>query len=71
MDPVLLAALITQIGIPELMRWLQNLHAENKVITAEEALTKLGRDLDDGDAQALAALASHQPSDVPPEFFQP
>lgn len=59
MDPVLLAALITQIGIPELMRFLASLHAQNKVVTAEEAIAKLGRDVDDGDAQALAALAAY------------
>jgi len=61
MNPVLLAALISQIGVPELMRWLASLRAEGRVVTAEEAIAKLGRDVDDGDAQALEALASHPP----------
>jgi len=59
MPPLLLAALITQVGIPELQIWLRDLHAEGRVVTAEEALAKLGVDVDEGNAIGLAALHAH------------
>jgi hypothetical protein len=62
MSPVLLAALIAQIGIPELGRWLASLHAQGKVVTEAEARAKLNMDIADGDAAGLAFLASHPAS---------
>jgi len=62
MDPVLLAALISQIGIPELARWLSELHAAGKTVTEAEARAKLAMDIDAGDAAGLAFLASHPAS---------
>lgn len=59
LSPVLLASLITNVGVPELMRWLAGLHAEGKVVTEEEALAKLGMDVDQGNSDGLAALAAH------------
>lgn len=59
MSPVLLAALISQIGIPELGRWLAELHAEGRVVTEEEALAKLDVDADSGNDLGLAFLAAH------------
>lgn len=59
MSPVLLAALISQIGIPELVRWLAELHADNQVVTEDAALHKLDMDVDEGNAAGVAFLASH------------
>ena len=59
MNPVLLAALVNQIALPELTRWLASLHAENRVVTEEEALAKLNTDADAGIAAGLAFLAAH------------
>ncbi len=59
MDPLLLAALIQQIAIPELARWLAELHADGRVVTEEEALAKLGMDVDAGNAAGLAFLETH------------
>lgn len=59
MNPLLLAALITQIGIPELTSWLKSLHAAGEVVTEEAALAKLGMDSAAGDAAGLAFLQSH------------
>lgn len=60
MNPVLLAALIAQIGIPELAAWLKSLHEAGKVLTDDEALQKLDMDVDEGDAAGIAFLGSHQ-----------
>lgn len=59
MSPAILAALITQIGIPELMRWLAQLHADGKVVTEAEALAKLDMDVEQGNATGAAFLAAH------------
>jgi hypothetical protein len=62
MPPLLLAALIDQVAIPELARWLAGLHAEGRPVTEEEALAKLKLDADEGDAAGRAFLAAHPPS---------
>lgn len=59
MSPVLLAALVNNVGVPELARWLAELHAEGRTVTEAEALAKLGMDADAGNAAGLAFLASH------------
>ena len=59
MNPVLLAALISQVAVPELARWLAGLHAEGKVVTEAEARAKLNMDIAAGDAAGLAFLQSH------------
>ncbi len=59
MNPVLLAALISQIGIPELSRWLKSLHDAGEVVTEDAALQKLDMDVDEGNNAGLAFLASH------------
>jgi len=59
LSPVLLGALINQIALPELGRWLAQLHAEGKVVTEAEALAKLGLDVDAGNAAGAAFLAAH------------
>lgn len=59
MNPLLLAALIGNIGIPELARLLRDLHSEGKVLTEEEALAILDMDVEEGDAAGKAFLAAH------------
>lgn len=59
LSPTILAALISQVGVPELLRWLSQMHAENRVVTEAEALAKLGMDVDQGNAIGLSFLASH------------
>lgn len=59
LPPLLLAALINQLGAPEFMRWLISLHETDQVITIEVALAKLNMDIDQGNAAGLAALAAH------------
>ena len=59
MPPLVLAALISQVAVPELARWLAELHAAGRVVTEEEALAKLGADIDAGNAAGQAFLASH------------
>lgn len=59
MNPVLIAALINQIAIPELGRWLAQLHSEGRMVTEAEALAKLGMDVDAGNQAGLQFLATH------------
>lgn len=59
MNPLLLAALISEIGIPELSAWLKSLHDAGEVVTEETALHKLDMDVDEGDAAGIAFLGSH------------
>ena len=59
MSPVLLAALINNVGIPELTRWLADLHSQGRTVTEADALAKLGLDADSGNAAGLAFLAAH------------
>lgn len=62
MSPALLAALITQFGVPELIRWLADIRAENRVVTEADALAKLGMDVDAGNAAGEAFLNAHPPT---------
>lgn len=62
MNPAILAALISQFGIPELLRWLAELRASNRVVTEAEALQKLQMDVQAGNAAGEAFLASHPPT---------
>ena len=59
MSPELLAALIKNIAIPELVAWLAALRSEGKVVTEEEALAKLEMDAEEGNAIGQAFLDSH------------
>jgi hypothetical protein len=59
MSPELLAALIGRIAVPELLRWLAELKAAGRLVTEEEALSKLELDVDDGNAAGQAFLDSH------------
>ena len=59
MNPTIIAALIMNVGIPELTRWLAELHAEGKVVTEVEALAKLDMDVDEGNAAGEAFLRQH------------
>lgn len=59
MDPVILAALLNNVAVPELGRWLAQLHAAGKVVTEAEALAKLGLDVDSGNAAGHAFLDTH------------
>jgi len=61
MSPLLLAALISQVGIPELTRWLAQLHADGKVVSEAEALAKLNLDVEAGNAAGRAFLAQTRP----------
>ena len=62
MDPVILAALINNIAVPEIGRWLAQLHAAGQVVTEEAALAKLGLDVDAGNAAGRAFLDTHKPA---------
>lgn len=66
MSPLLWAALLNQVAVPELVRWLASLHAQGKLVTEAEALAKLQMDVDDGNAAGYAALAQHPPVVPPP-----
>ncbi len=57
--PALLGALLNEIAIPELVRWLTGLHADGKVVTEAEALAKLNMDAATGDAKGRAFLETH------------
>lgn len=59
-SPALLGALINQVAVPELVRWLAGLHAAGKVVTEAEALAKLNLDIDAADDLGASFLAGHQ-----------
>lgn len=59
MNPVLLAALIQQVAIPELLNWLKIRHAAGVLITEAEVLAKLNLDADAGIVKGQAWLAAH------------
>lgn len=58
MNQNLLAALISQIGIPELVRWLRDRNSDDPITDAEVS-AKLGMDADAGIAIGQAWLAQH------------
>jgi hypothetical protein len=60
MSPELWAALIENVGIPELMAWLADLRAKGVTVVSDaDALALLGMDADAGNAAGKAALDSH------------
>jgi hypothetical protein len=59
MNPVLLAALIDQVAIPELVRWLSSLHASGTPVTDAVIIQKLASDTNLGETIGLAWLAAH------------
>jgi len=62
LSPTLLAALLQQFALPEIMAWLHELHSQGRVVTEAEALAKLNTDIDSGNAAGLAFLQAHPPS---------
>lgn len=59
MTPALLAALIQQVAIPELLSWLKSRQAANAPIDDAAILEKLQMDADAGIAAGNAWLAAH------------
>ena len=59
MNPLLLAALINQVAVPELTRWLAALHSANTPLTDADVLAKLTSDTNLGEQVGLAWLAAH------------
>jgi len=59
MNPLLIAALINNIAIPEIGRWLAELHASGRVVTEAEALRKLDVDVDAGNEAGRQFLMAH------------
>jgi len=55
----LLAALINQVAVPELTRWLASLHAASTPLTDADVLAKLASDTNLGETVGLAWLAAH------------
>lgn len=58
LNPIILAALINNLAIPELARWLAELHNAGRTVTEAEALAKLALDVDAGNAAGRAFLDS-------------
>ncbi len=58
-NPILLAALINQIAIPELTRWLQSLHATGAPLDDAAIIQKLAADTNLGEQIGQAWLAAH------------
>lgn len=59
MNPLLLAALINQVAIPELTRWLASLHTSATPMTDAVIIQKLATDTNLGETIGNAWLASH------------
>lgn len=59
MNPLLLAALVNNIAVPELTRWLTSLHIAGTPLTEAEAIRKLLADADFGVKLGEAWLAAH------------
>lgn len=59
MSALLFAALINQVAVPELTRWLQGLHASGTPLTDAVIIQKLASDTNLGEQIGLAWLASH------------
>lgn len=59
MNPVLLIALINQIAIPELTRWLASRHAAGQPVDDAAILQKLSLDADAVIALGTSWIASH------------
>jgi hypothetical protein len=59
MNPILLAALINQVAVPELTAWLRSRHAAGQGLTDADVLQKLLTDTNLGEQIGEAWLASH------------
>ena len=59
MNPLLLAALIEQVAIPELTAWLRAKHASGTPVTDADIIQKLATDTNIGEQIGLAWLATH------------
>lgn len=59
MNPLLLAALIQQIAIPELVAWLKSRRDAGQTIDDAAIIDKLGKDADAIIAEGDAWLAAH------------
>ena len=59
MNPLLLAALLEQIAIPELQKWLRERHSTGQPLTDADILQKLITDTDLGIRIGSDWLASH------------
>lgn len=57
----ILAALISNVAIPELLRWLANRKNPNTLITEAEALEKLNMNADAGIKNGTEWLNAHKP----------
>jgi hypothetical protein len=78
MNPLLLAALINEVALPELTRWLTSLHSSNTPVTDAVVLQKLITDTNIGIQVGEAFLADYQarhatsnPNTVPTEVVPP
>ena len=59
MNPLLLAALINEIAIPELTRWLKSLHDSQTTLTDDLIIQKLAADTALGISIGETWLAAH------------
>jgi len=65
MSPLIWLALLKEIALPELQRWLSELQAEGRTVTEEEALAKLERDVEDANAIGRSFLTTTAPPPQP------
>jgi hypothetical protein len=59
MNPALLIALVNEIALPELTRWLRERHAAGVPLTDADVVQKLITDTNIGEQIGLAWLAAH------------
>ena len=59
MNPILLAALINEVALPELVAWLRSRHTAGQTVTDADVIAKLVSDADFGVKFGEAWLAAH------------
>lgn len=59
MNPALIAALIHNIALPEILAWLRSRKDSGQIITDADIIAKLQLDADEGIAIGEAWLAAH------------
>lgn len=59
MNPALIAALIHNIALPEILAWLRSRKDSGQIITDADIIAKLQLDADEGIAVGEAWLAAH------------